>query len=282
MLKKTTLEQIAGLLKMDPVKFVEAATATEEKDIEVTKDLNVFTKTDLDTRDRSQYTKGKDAGEEKLVKDLKKKKGIDVDSDDLEKVVEAIEKKATETANANPDERLKEKDKEVEKYKTAATKASEKVTKLEAEKADATLDSKLLRHFPKERNSVFTDEEYLDLIKKRVKLTEKDGKEVVSIDGKTMEKPDTFEPIPLGEAMKGYFTERKWVEEPAGGGGSGGSGGGGGRGGSNSNQGGVPKFAKMSDVSKYATDNGINLQGSEGVALVKKAFADNPQLDSTK
>jgi len=282
MLKKATLEQIAGLLKMDPAKFVEAATATEEKDIEVTKDLNVFTKTDLDTRDRNKYKEGKDAGEEKLVKDLKKKKGIDVDSDDLDKVVEAIEKKATDAAGANPDERLKEKDKEIDKYKTAATKAAEKAAKLELEKADAALDSKLLRHFPKERNSTISDEEYLTLIKSRVKFTDKDGKEVVSIDGKVMEKADTFEPIPLGDALKGYFAERKWVEEPAGSGGSGGTGGGGGRGGGNSNQGGVPKFGKMSDVTKYAQDNGINLQGSEGVALVKKAFADNPQLDSTK
>jgi len=282
MLKKDILEKIAGLLKMDPAKFVEATIATEEKEIELTKDLNVFTKTDLDTRDRAKYNEGKTAGTEVLVKDLKKKKGVDVDSDDLDKVVEAIEKKATDAANANPDERLKEKDKEVEKYKTAATKATEKAAKLETEKADAALDSKLLRHFPKERNATVTDDEYLTLIKSRVKFTEKDGKEVVSIDGKVMEKADTFEPIPLGEALKSYFTERKWVEEPvAGGGGSGGSGGG--RGGGNSNSAGaIPKFTKLSDVQKYASDNGINFQGQEGVALMKKAYADNPQLDTTK
>jgi hypothetical protein len=281
MLKKTVLEQIAGLLKMDPAKFVEAATATEEKDIEVTKDLQVFTKTDLDTRDRAKYGEGKTAGQELIVKDLKKKKGIETDSDDLEKVVEAIETKAVETAKIPPNEQLKEKDKEIEKYKNASQKASEKAAKLELEKADAALDSKLLRHFPKERNSTITDEEYLALIKSRVKFTEKDGKEIVSIDGKTMEKADTFEPIPLGDALKGYFTERKWIEAPAGGGGSGGSGGGG-RGGGNSGGQGIPRFTKLSEVQKYATDNGINFQGSEGVALMKKAYADNPQLDTTK
>lgn len=280
MLKKAILEQIAGLLKMDPVKFVEAASATEEKDVEVTKDLVVLTAPEAVTRDRNKYTEGKTAGEEKLVKDLKKKKGIEVDSDDLEKVVEAIEKKATETANANPDERLKEKDKEVERYKSAATKATEKAAKLETEKADVALDSKLLRHFPKERNSTVTDEEYLTLIKSRVKFTEKDGKEVVSIDGKVMEKADTFEPIPLGEALKGYFTERKWTEAPAEAGGAGGSGGG--RGGGNSKQSSVPKFSKLSEVQKYAEDNGISFQGAEGVALMKKAYADNPALDTTK
>lgn len=283
MLKKDILEKIAALLKMDPAKLVEAATATEEKEIEVPKDLQVLTKTDLDTRDRAQYDKGKVAGVELLAKDLKKKKGIDIDGEDVEKIVEAIEKKATDTASAAPDERLKEKDKEIEKYKNQATKNAEKAIQLEAAKASSDLDSKLLRHFPKERNSTISDEEYLTLIKSRVKIEAKDGKEVVSIDGKVLEKADTFEPIPLGEALKGYFTERKWTEAPVAGGGGAGGAGGGGRGGGNSNSGGaIPKFTKLSEVHKYATDNNINFQGSDGVALMKKAYADNPALDTTK
>lgn len=279
MFKKADLEKIADILKVDKVKFVEAGTATEEKDVELPKDLQSFTKAEIEARDRNQYNKGGEARSEMLVKDLKKKKGIDIDGEDLDKVVEALEKKAAEAAGVNPDERLKEKDKEVERYKSEAKKANDKAKQLEAEKADAALDSKLLRHFPKERNSTITDEEYLALIKSRVKFSEKDGKEVVSIDGKVMEKADTFEPIPLGEALKGYFTERKWTEvQQEGGGGSGG----GGRGGDNSKPGAIPKFAKLSEVKKYADDNGINFQGSEGVALMKKAYADNPQLDTTK
>lgn len=266
----------------DPAKFVEAATATEEKDFELPKDLQVFAKADLDTRDRAKYTEGKTAGQELLVKDIKKKKGIEGDSEDLDKVLEAVEKKAADAANANPDERLKEKDKEVEKYKNQATKNAEKLTQLEAAKASSDLDSKLLRHFPKERNSTISDEEYLTLIKSRVKIEQKEGKEVVSIDGKVMEKADTFEPIPLSDALKGYFTDRKWIEEPAAGSGAGGAGGsGGGRGGGNSG-GAVPRFQKLSDVQKYADANGINFQGQDGVALMKKAYADNPQLDTTK
>lgn len=282
MLKKNILEQIAGLLKIDATKFVEAATATEEKEIDVPKELQVFTKTDLETRDRAKYTEGKTAGQDLLVKDIKKKKGIEIDSDDLEKVIEAAETKAVETAKIPPNEQLKEKDKEIDKYKNAATKASEKAAKLELEKADAALDSKLLRNFPKERSSMLTDEEYLSLLKPRVKFIEKEGKEVVSIDGKVLEKADTFEPIPLGEAMKGLFTEKKWLEAPAGEGGAGAGGSGGGRGGGNSSPGLIPKFTKLSDVKKYADDNGINFQGQQGVALMKKAYADNPQLDTTK
>lgn len=283
MLKKDTIEKMAALLKMDAAKLVEAATATEEKDIELPKDLQVFNKTDLDTRDRAKYAEGKTAGQEILIKDLKKKKGIEIDSDDPEKVVEAIEKKAAEAANANPDERLKEKDKEIEKYKSASQRSAEKAAKLELEKAEAALDSKLLRNFPKERSSVLNDEEYLALVKPRVKITEKEGKEIISLDGKTLEKADTFEPIPLGEAMKSLFTDKKWIEAPAAGGGGGAGGSGGGRGGGNSGgQGSIPKFQKLSDVKKYADDNGINFQGQEGVALMKKAYADNPALDTTK
>lgn len=280
MLKQETLNKIANLLKLDSKKLSEAIADKNEIDLTIDDKLQVYDDAALATRDRNKYNEGKKAGEEMLVKEIKRKHSVEVDGDDPDKVVEAIIGKVKKEAGGSASDKEKDLETKIEQWKQKHKEALEELTQVQKKAAEASLDKELLASFPKNRDSKLSDEEYLFLVKKTLEIEEKDGKRIVKKEGKVLENDKTLEPISLREAIEGHFNERKWVTEE----GSGGAGAGGqqraGAGGGNSKPGaGGGKFSKMSEVNAYLSENGIDAKGEKGAAFIAAAVKENPQID---
>lgn len=278
MLSQKTIDKIAGLLKLDPKKLKDDISAKDEIDIAIDDKLQILDEAALASRDRNKYNEGKTAGEEMAAKEVKRKYGIDVEGNDFDKIAEALITKTKKEAGSDPDERLKDYETKIEQWKQKYKEAEEKITASERKYAEAALDRELLGYFPKDRDSKFTDDEYLTLIKKTIQIEEKDGKRSVIKDGKKLEHDKTLEPISLKEAIEGHFNERKWIGAGAGDGN--GDGGRAGAGGQNSRPGGSgPKFSKISDVNKHLESQGLDPKGEKGQAFIQAVIKENPQID---
>jgi hypothetical protein len=275
MLKKTVIARLAALAKIEEKTLTDAIAATDEQDVAIAEDLQVLTKTEVETRDRNKYNEGKTAGTDMVVKDIKTKHNLTLESNDPEKLVEAISKKAVEDAKIAPDEQVKEQKKLVEQWKTKATTAEQKAAELEGKISGFAIDSKLRSLLPKDRSDILTDDEYLTSIKGKFRLETKEGREVM-VDiatGEVIRDKVKLEPVLPGDAITGYFTERKgWLIDPKGGSQ-------GGRGGGNSNPGGLPKFTKLSEVQDHVRAQGKNPLGSEGQAMIQAAIKENPDIN---
>lgn len=273
-LKQTTLQQIATLLKIKPTDLETAIKAETEVDLVVDDKLQTFTAEDLTTRDANKYKEGKTAGEEMLVKEIKRKHNIEVDGNDPDKVVDAITKKAVKDANIAPDAKVAEKDKTIEQLREALKTKDTELSGLQTATAQAKKDAALLAMLPANRDDRFSNEQYLTLIKTEFDIVEQDGKQVVKNikTGEIVKNTKDFTPLAPSEVIKTHFESAKWIKEqqqqqP------------GGRGGASSKPGeGAGMFNKLSEVRKHAEDNGINIQGEKFQAMVTQAKKENPQL----
>lgn len=277
MLKEATITKIAQLLKIDTAKLKEAMSHKDEKDVEIDDKLQVFDDATLTARDRNKYNEGKTAGEEMLIKEAKRKHGVEVEGENIDKFIEALTSKAKKEANAKPDEKVTELEKQVEHWKKQHKDANEKLSEAQRQFNEANFDRELLGYFPKNRDAKFNDDEYLTLVKRSLAVQDVDGKKVVLKEGKELRNDKTFEPISLKDAINGYFSERKWVgEESAGQGQPQRAGGGGGNG---TPGGAAPKFSRLSEVNSYLTEQRIDPKGEKGQAFISAVIKENPSLD---
>lgn len=273
MLKKTAIQKFATLLKLDLPKLEAAIADEKEVDVEIAEDLQVFTKPELETRDKNNYKTAKKAGEEMQIKALKEKHGVDIAGEDPEKFIEALQKKIKAEVDTNPDARVAEMQKTLDTAKSALKKVNEEKDLLQKDKETFQYNTKLLSLLPNDRMETMTNEEYLMLLNSAIKIETRDGKEVVLKGGQPIIDAKSLEPVPVADAIKGVFTERKWIKEAA-------SSTQAGRGGGNSNPGGaIGKFTKLSEVKKHIEDQGKNIQGEEGGRMMQAAIKENPGID---
>lgn len=274
MLKQATIDRIASLIKVDAAALKTAITAEAETDVTIADDIEVLDKATLATRDKNKYGEGKKAGEEMVIKNIKKEAGVDVADDDPKKVLDAIADKIKKDAGANPDARVQELEGTLTTAKNQVKKLTTELETIKSEKETLVTDTKLLSHFPANTISALTREEILSLLKTKVKIETRDGKEVVIKDGQPVLNPASLEPLPVSEAIGSYFKERSWVQDEAGAAGAAG------RGTGNSAPGGAAKkFTKLSDVQKHLEAEGLNLQGEKAMAFTQAAMKDNPDMD---
>lgn len=274
MLKEAALAKISTLLKIDAAKLKAAMADEKEADIEIPEDLTILNKTELESRDRNKYGEGKKAGEEMLIKGIKTKHALEFTGEDSDKLIEAVTKKVKAELDTNPDARLAEKDKELKKAKDLLKEANDKADGFKTHIDQMAGDNKLLAMLPSNRLETMTNEEYLDLTKRAVKIEVRDGKEVAIRNGEVVVDTKTMNPIAPTEVIKTYYAERKWIKEPvdpkmAG------------RGGGNSSGGGtgITKFAKLSEVQKQLEEEGINLNGEVAMQRISAAQKENPEMD---
>lgn len=279
MLSKATINKLVSILKLDSATFEAALTDEKEVDITIDDKLQILDEASLASRDRNKYNEGKTAGQEMLIKEIKRKHAIEVDGDDPDKVVEAIVSKTKKEVGGNPDARVADLEGKINQWKQKYSDLEGSYTRAQQEKAEAALDRELLSSFPKSRDSKFTDDEYLTLVKKSLKIEDKDGKRIIYKDGKPLQSDKDFEPIPLKDAIEGYFGERKWTEAEGGAGGAGGGRGPGAGGGNSNPGGGKPKFSKLSEVNAHLAGEGIDPKGEKGSAFIQAVIKENPTLD---
>lgn len=264
-IKKEDLEKIKSTLKgIDVDKMLAAHAATDEQPFEMPADISVLTAAELTTRDanvattakKEGETSGETKGKELAAKAFRKKFNLpDTIGVDIDKVVEAVN-----TELNKGDEGLKQQVAALIKDKTDLEK---KVTDTESKANAALFDAELISLFPPGRTGDLQDNERLMLIKNQIEFVDVDGKKVAKLkkDGTILEDPATHSPLPLGDAMKNIFTERKWIGD------DGGAAGGaqGGRGGGNSG-GGAGGSAGIKSMSKFLEQWKVNNPGKNHVS----------------
>lgn len=277
MLKKAVLSKIADLLKIDKTKWEAAIASEKEEDIEIPEDLTVFNKAELDTLKRNTYDPAKKAGEEMLIKEMKKKHGLEFTGEDPDKLVEALQKKVKAEVDLNPDARIVELTKTVESTKKALAKANETADHFKSQMENFQVDTKLLAMLPNNRSEVMSNDEFLNLTKNAIKIETRDGKEVAIRNGAVVVNEKTQEPIAPSEVINGYFKERKgWLKEEAAAGGGNGLG----RGGGNSQHLGLKgKYSKVSQLEAELEAEKISPNGEEYTKRIQAAMKDNPEMD---
>lgn len=276
MLTETAILRLAAIAKIDPSKFKEAISSPDATEIEIDESLTSFTKTELETRSRNSYAADKKTGEEMLMKGIKQRYGLEVTGENIDAILEALTAKNKKEYDSKPDDRVVELEKTLLQAKETMKSAIERGDRAEANNKAIQEDTKFLSSFPTTRNDVFNDEEFLGLIKSKLKIENRDGRDVVIKDGQPVVHPTTFEPVSLKDAVHGYFTERNWNKQEAkqedkqeskGG-----------RGGQSSKLA-TGVYTKLSEVSKWINDSGKNTMGSEGQAMMAAALKENPELD---
>lgn len=276
MLKKTTVTKICQHLKIDQAKLEAALADKAEVEVEVSDDLQVFTKAELTQREKNQYDIAKKAGEEMLVKAAKQKHGIDIAGEDIEKFIEALQVKIAKELNLKPDAQVAQMQQTLDQAKAALKKANDEATGFKTQMEQLQADTELINLLPADRAETMTTEEYLALTKSKIKIEVRDGKKVVVKDGQPVIDAKTMEPIAPAEALKGYFTERKWLRDPV-------DPTKGGRGGGNSDPTkGVGKFTKLSQINEHVAKSlpqGQTLTGEDAQRQIMALIKENDGVD---
>jgi hypothetical protein len=268
------LEAIGKLLKIDPAKLLEAEKSDQEVEVEVPADLQVFTKAELETRENNLKSTNIEAGKEIMVKELKKATGLEFAGKDPEKFINEYKAKVLKDENISVDDKIKEKDKTIEGLRKNITERDTEITGLKAKATQAEGEAKMLGYFPKDRNSILTDKQYINLLKDEYELTEYEGKPAIKNlkTGEIEKDKTTLAPLEPATVIKGHFESAKWVASP-----TDTKQGPGGRGASDStNPGGI---TNMKQFKEHAAAQGWSLNGQQAQAELSKITTANPNFD---
>lgn len=272
MLKKEQLSKIASLLKIKEDELESAIKADTETDITIP-ELNVFTTEELTKRDenktRESYKQGKEAGVEMIIKDQREKLGLDFEGKDIEKLLEAYEKKIKEDSKIEPNKKVEELSKIVENLKSNLATAENEKKELASKISEVSLTSTLKGYLPQNRLDVLSDDEFISAVRREYSFVEEDGKLVVKKGNDIVRDAKTQDPLEPKDVISGYFSQRKWVkeEEP----GKQGRGAG--------NKGPQGGYLKLSDLKAQFEKEGKSLNGSEFQTAMQEALKANPNLD---
>lgn len=270
---KEDLKKIADLTKVPLDKLEAAAKDTNEVALEIPDGLTVFEGEELTTLKTNEYSKGKTAGEELAVKEVKTKMGLEFTGKKVEGLVEAATKKALEEAKLTPDKKVTELTEKLNTVTATATELQTKLAEKDKEVSQVKLSTELLKNVP--AGTTLEAEDVLTLMKsKGYEFEMKDGALVAVKDGKVLENK-LAKPLGVKDVITEFAKERKLIAEggqadPPGG-----------RGGTESPAG-ATKFTKLSELKKHFADQGKSDMGSEFNEAVQKAVAENKEFAMDK
>lgn len=268
MLKKETIAALAKAAGQSAEELAKAISSESEVDFEI-KTSHFFTDEEWKTREASldkehkeKYDSGKEAGQEMVIKDLKIKEGLEFDGKKPEDFVKALRAKTLEDADKNPDKKVSELEKDLEKLRGEITQKDTSISDLNKQLKGVQIDSKISKYIPEKLPEGVTKEDALFIVKRNFEFEMEEGKEVVKKNGEVI-KDKTRNPVSYENAIIEFATERKWRVADGGRGGDDGT-----KGGSTADP---SKFRKMSDFNKYFDENDINPASQKAMGIVMEA-----------
>lgn len=262
--KKTTLDKIAGLLKLKPEDVIAAAANKDEVDLEIPEGLTVLTPEEVTTLKTNEYKSGKTNGVEMAVKESRDKLGLTFTGKTMDGLIEAVKVHAVAEAKINPDERVKTLQADLEKVRTTATEFENKVKTTEQQLQALQLNSEIGAFIPS--GAILPANKIIGLMAMDgYTFKKEEGKVVAYKDGAAL-KDKLSEILPVKDVITGYITENKFIsaEDETTGAASGGRGKPGGPGGPTGG-----KLTKLSELrAQFAKD---------GKSELSKEFMDKAQ-----
>jgi hypothetical protein len=273
-IKKESLLKMAGLLKIDSAKIEEALAATTDVELAIDDSVTVFSKTELDTRDRAKYSEGKKAGEGMTIDGLFEEEGIQVTGKkDAATFKKEYSAKILKDANVSVDEKVKEKDNVISKLRENYKTLEQQLNDTKKASQDALLEADILSWTLDKKPDHLTNKEWVTIIKMNNDIVEHEGKLVVKRNGEIVSDPKELKPIAAKDAIVSFIDDRKLgkvVTAPAppipG------------RGAGDSKR--VPgTIVNMKQFKENLATQGINANGQQAKAMLKEITDANPQFD---
>lgn len=195
----------------------------EKKEIEI-KDENIllFTKPDYETRLKnekdSEYKKGRGDEREIIVKESKRKLGLEFEGKDIDVLFSNFKTKIETDLKIEPDKKVKELNQTVEQLRENLRVETEKNSNLQKEyqtkEEGSKLNASLFAVIPdKAVNESISKNDIAAMFKANGYSHElEDGKEVVKFNGEIVKHKTTLEPLPLKDVMTTFVTEKKLIK----------------------------------------------------------------------
>ena len=256
MYSKTFLTKLSAVLNV-PVDTLEvAAKSAEEFNPEVPE---LFKKDEVDTLSKNRFNEGKLAASEILVKDLKKKHGIESATKDPDEFLNAFAEKVKGEVSKDPTEREKKLETDLQKLRDLHKSDTERLTQEAANLTSRLFQEKIgnevLGLIP--ATVVIPREDVLTLFRTKYEVAEDNGQRVVKRAGEIL-KNTLREPLKLAEVVTSFLDESRLI--PAGGPSTGDKGGGG-----------TTSFKTTDDVMKHLAEKGIEPMSAEGLKILGEA-----------
>lgn len=278
MIKTESLSKLLVKLKIaaDEAAAKELITGKDEKDVAIPDGLHFFTQQELETRENTLKANQIKAGKEIAIKELKEKVGLTYDgegSKDPEKFVTEYSKKVLGDANISTDEKIKDRDKTIEKLRKNVQDAESALNNYKGEVKSAQLDSELLMWTAELKPENLTNKEWVNILKMSNEFTEEEGKLVVKRDGEIVKDAKTLVTIPAKDALIGWINDRKLGKQVT-------SQGPNGRGAGDSKfpVGGIRNLKQFNEHIKSLN---IDEKSTQAAAMLQKLTAEVPDFDLT-
>lgn len=268
-LKKEAIAKLAELSKLTPEALTEAITKPEEVEITIPDKLTVFSETELNTFQKNKYEDGRKAGIEMGVKDAATKLGIEFSGKTIDGLLDAATKKALADADKNPDQRVTELSAKIATLQGNITQFQTQIQDKETAMKQLQDNYELFRHVPApvDGGVNYSQDEVIAVMKMRGYEFKRDAdKKMVAYKDGQPQQDQLGNALPVGDIVKGFMKEARYISEEAPTpGGRGGSDKGGGSGG---------KVTKMSELEKKYIDAGKSINGSEFAAEAEALIKD--------
>ncbi len=271
MLKKESIQRLATLAKIKIEDLEKALTEKDEVDLTIPEKLNTYTEEEITTLKGNEYKAGKTAGVEIAVKEAKEEMGLDFTGKTMKGLVEAAQKKAIDDAKINPDQRVKDMEAKLANLQNTAKEYETKLAEKDKE-VSGLKDSYEIGRFipaPKEGGISYTQDEILAVMKMNGYDFKREETGMVAYKAGQKQLDKLSNPVPVGDVIKGFMKERKYIgeDEPTPGG----------RGAGDRKPG--AKATKLSELTEEFKAAGKSTLGQEFNERVQAAVKDNPEFD---
>jgi len=269
MLSETVIKQMAGLLKIDPAKLTEAIKSEKEEAIEISDKLQVLTEDDITRIKNEEYKNGKEAGVEMEVKKVKEELKLDFQGKSIKGLLEASNKKVSEDAKIEPNEKVKTLEADLSTLRTTISTLEKQVVEKDKAFSSASVEKSLYKAIPTLGENAPDVDVVVTLAKaKGYDFAIEEGQLVVTQDGQ-IKKDNLAKPIPAKDFITSFAKENKLitdVADPAG------------RGGKDQKNN-PATFTKLSELKTHYEGQGKHTAGQEFMDHAAKLKAENKDFD---
>lgn len=212
-LNKETIGWIAELSGVSAEDITAKINSENEEGIEKPQG-ELFTEDDLTKRDSSKYNEGKSAGNEMLVKDLKKKHGYEFDGKDMDSFMShhdnELKKKYSKDSNSRVEELEKDLLKQKETFESEINGYKTQLSDLNGKYRGEAVRNTLLSIMPK--NTTIKPDAIVTLFKSDYQIEEEEGKMVVKRNGETLKDTKTATPLAVADVFKEYVIKEGFAK----------------------------------------------------------------------
>lgn len=220
MLSEKSVSNLATILGTDAKSLMAQISSEEEVDITLPSG-DFFTEDELSKRDTSKYLEGKDAGVEMLVKNLKKEKGYQFESKNIEDFLNHYEEDLKSKYSKNSDERVKELEGDLTKVKSSYEQELESLreqqSKYQKQLRSLELNNSLMGMMPKE--TTIKKDAIITLFNTEHDIVEEDGRKFVVKNGQKLKNDKTAEPLEISQVFNEWVVKENFVKTQPGRGG---------------------------------------------------------------